>query len=252
MCMGPPLAHYDRRGLWRVYPHVYGATDACFSSAFGAEGLSPCVWCHHTCPHSRRLCFGSIPMCMGPPASIRILRKCRRVYPHVYGATTSIQSSMGMGQGLSPCVWGHPNTTAMPPIPPGSIPMCMGPPSGGNVRYCNSGVYPHVYGANELVKEASDQVQGLSPCVWGHPYADIMQVKHIGSIPMCMGPPWLVILHPGRPWVYPHVYGATPDLKYLSTSSQGLSPCVWGHPGLHTSQHGCAGSIPMCMGPPFQ
>src|SRR5690625_5403214 len=140
----------------------------------------------------------------------------------------------------------------MPPIPPGSIPMCMGPPSGGNFRYYNSGVYPHVYGATELVKKYNDQVQGLSPCVWGHPYADIVQVKHIGSIPMCMGPPWLVILHPGRPWVYPHVYGATPDLKYLSTSSQGLSPCVWGHPALHNSQHGCAGSIPMCMGPPCQ
>src|SRR5690625_7316645 len=67
---------------------------------------------------------------------------------------------------------------------------------------------------------------------------------------MCMGLSCLVILQPGRSCFYPHVYGATPDLKYLSTSSQGLSPCVWGHPGLHNSQHGCAGSIPMCMGPP--
>src|SRR5690625_2910943 len=130
MCMGPPLAPYDRRGLWRVYPHVYGATNASFSSTFRPEGLSPCVWGHHTCPHSRRVGFGSIPMCMGPPASIRILRKCRRVYPHVYGATTSIQSSMGMGQGLSPCVWGHHIENDAWTGNKGSIPMCMGPPVG--------------------------------------------------------------------------------------------------------------------------
>src|SRR5690625_7331873 len=115
----------------------------------------------------------------------------------------------------------------MPPIPPGSIPMCMGPPSGGNFRYYNSGVYPHVYGATELVKKYNDQVQGLSPCVWGHPYADIMQIKHIGSIPMCMGPPWHESRHPRLPRVYPHVYGATIYTKTRTPYTQVLIQCVW-------------------------
>src|SRR5690625_106088 len=138
----------------------------------------------------------------------------------------------------------------MPPIPPGSIPMCMGPPSGGNFRYYNSGVYPHVYGATELVKKYNDQVQGLSPCVWGHPYADIMQVKHTGSIPMCMGPPRPGNTPPRRRWVYPHVYGATMAGYPAPRTALGLSPCVWGHPRPEVSLHVLPGSIPMCMGPP--
>src|SRR5690625_7305527 len=126
----------------------------------------------------------------------------------------------------------------MPPIPPGSIPMCMGPPIGGNFRYYNSGVYPHVYGATELVKKYNDQVQGLSPCVWGHPCTDIMQVKHIGSIPMCMGPPRLAILRPDRPWVYPHGYWATPSMRVLPREHLDVPPCAWTQSQPHTTNTG--------------
>src|SRR5690625_5324181 len=130
MCMGPPAylcLHIERN--W-VYPHVYGATFLWGGAPEGFEGLSPCVWGHPLRPRKFGNPGGSIPMCMGPPASIRILRKCRRVYPHVYGATTSIQSSMGMGQGLSPCVWGHHIENDAWTGNKGSIPMCMGPPVG--------------------------------------------------------------------------------------------------------------------------
>src|SRR5690625_7205853 len=66
-------------------------------------------------------------MCMGPP-------RCRLqwlhrlwVYPHVYGATLPVVMAPASILGLSPCVWGHPQTDRFQPIDPGSIPMCMGP-----------------------------------------------------------------------------------------------------------------------------
>src|SRR5690625_3140018 len=189
MCMGPPLAPYDRRGLWRVYPHVYGATNACFSSTFRAEGLSPCVWGHHTCPHSRRSGFGSIPMCMGPPPPVRILRDCRRVSPLVYGASTACLSPTSRPAGLSPGVWGHRPCPQSSRLGCGSIPMCMGPPASIRIlRKCRR-VYPHVYGATTSIQSSMGMGQGLSPCVWGHHIENDAWTGNKGSIPMCMGPP---------------------------------------------------------------
>src|SRR5690625_6091094 len=107
-------------------------------------------------------------MCMGPPASIRILRTCCRVYPHVYGATTSIQSSMGMGQGLSPCVWGHRIENDAWTGNKGSIPMCMGLPVGVWLAHQLCGVYPHVYGASGLRLRRSLGTSCVSASLCGH------------------------------------------------------------------------------------
>src|SRR5690625_6121895 len=66
-------------------------------------------------------------MCMGPPRCP--LQRLHRlwVYPHVYGATLPVVMAPASILGLSPCVWGHPQTDRFQPIDPGSIPMCMGP-----------------------------------------------------------------------------------------------------------------------------
>src|SRR5690625_7173810 len=87
MCMGPPpvqplLSKQD----W-VYPHVYGATSSSSPKIPLTLGLSPCVWGHQRDRQVGGNISGSIPMCMGPPETSRMVRKYRRVYRHVYGAT---------------------------------------------------------------------------------------------------------------------------------------------------------------------
>src|SRR5690625_7897653 len=107
--------------------------------------------------------------------------------------------------------------------------MCMGPPLLLIILYCHTRVYPHVYGATIHRPNSNDTGQGLSPCVWGHPVylASVQNVS--GSIPMCMGPPLLLLLFYLKPWVYPHVYGATESNRTETPHERGLSPAVWGH-----------------------
>src|SRR5690625_5494665 len=98
---------------------------------------------------------GSIPMCMGPPASrFSMLRPCR-VYPHVYGATKSTSHMNAFVGGLSPCVWGHLLKMTKVKSIRGSIPMCMGPPTPYHKIKILIWVYPHVYGATYLLLQTS-------------------------------------------------------------------------------------------------
>src|SRR5690625_551961 len=148
-------------------------------------------------------------MCMGPPFGLGCLIFIHRVYPHVYGATLQKLTAMWLNMGLSPCVWGHHLVHPDQTILPGSIPMCMGPPTIILNRTSSTGVYPHVYGATTDYVVILNLIWGLSPCVWGHRIRSNLSTPLWGSIPMCMGPPLL----PDRLlllcWVYPHVYGAT-------------------------------------------
>src|SRR5690625_6475155 len=111
--------------------------------------------------------------------------------------------------GLSPCVWGHPIAAAIFPDSPGSIPMCMGPPLFSASDWENPGVYPHVYGATNDRRIKGNIFRGLSPCVWGHPSQLQGYAGETGSIPMCMGPPFLPVSGSYHLRVYPHVYGST-------------------------------------------
>src|SRR5690625_5426352 len=91
---------------------------------------------------------GSIPMCMGPPATrFSMLRPCR-VYPHVYGATKSTSHMYACVGGLSPCVWGHPVQENEARSIRGSIPMCMGPPTTPHERKLSTWLYTHVHVAS--------------------------------------------------------------------------------------------------------
>src|SRR5690625_7454607 len=107
MCMGPPLGTGLLRRYERVYPHVYGATS-CAASAFQTGlGLSPCVWGHLLFPAKNTLNFGSIPMCMGPPARPTGGRDYMWVYPHVYGATGVKPNMSSKQEGLCSWRWGN-------------------------------------------------------------------------------------------------------------------------------------------------
>src|SRR5690625_5768456 len=107
--------------------------------------------------------------------------------------------------------------------------MCMGPPPYIDLAESPVWVYPHVYGATKVYVSLSCSIRGLSPCVWGHRRYDLIQLQHLGSIPMCMGPPMRYdAVCPGS-GVYPHVYGATILHIIICRGGWGLSPCVWGH-----------------------
>src|SRR5690625_1364710 len=172
---------------------------------------------------------GSIPMCMGPPATrFSMLRPCR-VYPHVYGATQSTSHLNAFVGGLSPCVWGHLRSGDFADRLRGSIPMCMGPPAYLCLHIERNWVYPHVYGATFVWEGAPDGFEGLSPCVWCHRLRPGKVANSGGSSPMCMGPPSFGEELQKDLRVYPHVYGATLCGQENSVTLAGLSPCVWGH-----------------------
>src|SRR5690625_6459116 len=107
MCMGPPETSCCRLIQEWVYPHVYGATMKSFIETLPEPGLSPCVWGHLAQFYHDKSNRGSIPMCMGPPLIISIIKIALRVYPHVYGATQSRPLRGILLLGLSPCVWRH-------------------------------------------------------------------------------------------------------------------------------------------------
>src|SRR5690625_7982220 len=93
-----------------------------------------------------------------------------------------------LARGLSPCVWGHHVARCNSCIDYGSIPMCMGPPL---PHFCADPfywVYPHVYGATNILAGAVVSSKGLSPCVWGHLQIPEMISLFRVSIPMCMVP----------------------------------------------------------------
>src|SRR5690625_1894233 len=133
---------------------------------------------------------GSIPMCMGPPATrFSMLRPCR-VYPHVYGATKSTSHMNAFVGGLSPCVWGHPVKENEAKSLRGSIPMCMGPTTTHHKSQIAIWVYPHVYGATPLLYLFYLHRQCLSQCVWGHHLVFPTMASDSESIPMSMVPPY--------------------------------------------------------------
>src|SRR5690625_1592382 len=128
--------------------------------------------------------------------------------------------------------------------------MCMGPPTFYSYFAFIAWVYPHVYGATSESSRPCRPIQGLSPCVWGHPPLAYTCSGCAGSIPICTGPPPSPPSHAVPKRVYPHVYGATHHSPLHPQPVPGLSPCVWGHQIHIPHECFCRGSIPMCMGPP--
>ena len=83
-------------------------------------------------------------------------------------------------------------------------------------------------GAAALHSGLEDEVEGLSPRVWGSRPAPPVAVSLPGSIPTCVGQPAVQIALPYLLQVYPHVCGAAVDYRNLLGVTAGLSPRVWG------------------------
>ena len=128
-CTGNPPAHRRKYVRISVYPRVYGESTKNEVESISYMGLSPRVrgiLLGLLCPLH---CLRSIPACTGNPDRGFQNRDEERVYPRVYGESSSSASITMHGSGLSPRVRGI--RRLLRPIAPirGSIPACTGNPS---------------------------------------------------------------------------------------------------------------------------
>ena len=70
--------------------------------------------------------------------------------------------------------------------------------------------YPHVCGATVDEARAINNLEGLSPRVWGNRRKQQRQVDALRPIPTCVGQPATGKMGTGENRAYPHVCGATP------------------------------------------
>ncbi len=104
---GEPLHHELNLIPKRVYPRVYGGTFTPPEIKRIKTGLSPRVRGN---PRHRANTDGqrwSIPACTGEPHSHRASSRPTRVYPRVYGGTSTAIDPQSKVSGLSPRVRGN-------------------------------------------------------------------------------------------------------------------------------------------------
>ena len=90
-----------------VYPRVYGGTQVQPALVVIDTGLSPRVRGNHDAERQLESRERSIPACTGEPSCTRGSSTLFRVYPRVYGGTTSVAWMIGTIAGLSPRVRGN-------------------------------------------------------------------------------------------------------------------------------------------------
>src|SRR5690625_7199855 len=105
--------------------------------------------------------------------------------------------------------------------------MCMGPPRSWLTPLQRPRVYPHVYGATCKFQKSKPYMEGLSPCVWGHQSHAVEELVYSGSIPMCMGPPFVTVTDQTIIGVYMDVYADTLDIWHVSKDIEGVSARVY-------------------------
>ena len=106
-CTGEPADPRAPQGLNAVYPRVYGGTQSVLDRMQGARGLSPRVRGNPRRPTAWWTRLRSIPACTGEPRARVRAAKWGRVYPRVYGGTSSSRAIQSRRKGLSPRVRGN-------------------------------------------------------------------------------------------------------------------------------------------------
>ena len=113
-------------------------------------------------------------------------------------------------------------------------------------------VYPHVCGGTKATAVDGKPTGGLSPRVWGNRQQGYSYYRDSGSIPTCVGEPLLLFRQSARKGVYPHVCGGTLQYQAAQPAIWGLSPRVWGNRQQAQDVTERAGSIPTCVGEPYE
>ena len=107
-------------------------------------------------------------------------------------------------------------------------------------------------GAAKVKNRMNANLLGLSPRVWGSPGLFGSGGCCVRSIPTCVGQPYTKRATKRGTRVYPHVCGAAPLPRFLSSLFLGLSPRVWGSHRKILSKSEWMRSIPTCVGQPEQ
>ena len=128
-CTGKPPTLGPSPRLSSVYPRVYGETGASRVALAIRTGLSPRVRGNPEVSGIPVIVIRSIPACTGKPMSTMTRRSRSRVYPRVYGETSTAGRLAKLRQGLSSRVRGNPLLWQISCIVHGSIPACTGKPA---------------------------------------------------------------------------------------------------------------------------
>ena len=233
-----------------VYPRVYGESPMRGARGRKLRGLSPRVRGIPGARRSRCSPGGSIPACTGNPRRPRAPPTAARVYPRVYGESSSFFIRLRSAAGLSPRVRGIPRYGWLWVQFRWSIPACTGNPRALACRYSSPAVYPRVYGESNTIRLPSALTLGLSPRVRGIPTGLLVPTDMVGSIPACTGNPGRAIAGAGHHRVYPRVYGESMSTRRSCRAIYGLSPRVRGIRHLPLVGAPAGGSIPACTGNP--
>ena len=249
-CTGNPSARPCRSRSCRVYPRVYGESRRGGAAAPLTRGLSPRVRGIHAAAVRAPWPQRSIPACTGNPASSFSSSQVSRVYPRVYGESSSYPYGRALSWGLSPRVRGIRTFSSLGLGAPGSIPACTGNPLRPYARFQEQRVYPRVYGESARRPVIAAVPPGLSPRVRGIPPLAAPYSVARRSIPACTGNPASCEVVRAMRAVYPRVYGESYFGGVAQMATQGLSPRVRGIPPC--GRPDCAGrrSIPACTGNP--
>ena len=145
-CTGNPRSGCGCGRSKTVYPRVYGESLARQAGVAASEGLSPRVRGIRLAKRSRIPRVRSIPACTGNPGRPPTRKDRPRVYPRVYGESTSTYINTCIYSGLSPRVRGIRWPAVHSARIDGSIPACTGNPWPCPRWSPPSGVYPRVYG----------------------------------------------------------------------------------------------------------
>ena len=251
-CVGQPPVNVPGQAVWKVYPHVCGATQSLARSRPRYRGLSPRVWGNRQTGRASSRRVRSIPTCVGQPSTGIGGSRVITVYPHVCGATLLVVGSKTGLRGLSPRVWGNPGGQTQRFAYAGSIPTCVGQPPCANRGLLPITVYPHVCGATSVHKASRLPMPGLSPRVWGNRETADAYSAYCRSIPTCVGQPSISSAFGLIVKVYPHVCGATNVSEEQMPIDMGLSPRVWGNQNGMNCRLVSLGSIPTCVGQPVR
>ncbi len=232
------------------YPHGCGGAARWGRVAWQVRGLSPRVWGGPRRRFRRLAARGSIPTGVGEPNGVALANRVERVYPHGCGGAALSARLAISSPGLSPRVWGSHAAKADRAVKVGSIPTGVGEPPSRWIGRMRTRVYPHGCGGASLIAAAVLVGWGLSPRVWGSPWAEQFDTHICGSIPTGVGEPRSsCLIHP-LPWVYPHGCGGAALAGLYTDLYWGLSPRVWGSPrGADRAATG-PGSIPTGVGEP--
>ena len=208
---------------------MYGETGRHVIATADEYGLSPHVRgnpAHVSQPTTGR---GSIPACTGKPRRAGTRRCGRRVYPRMYGETSSYRSRRRSACGLSPHVRGNPICVVGATMYVRSIPACTGKPYCLWTGYDQDRVYPRMYGETGTCAFGCLCGKGLSPHVRGNPRGEHVRPVGRRSIPACTGKPTPPCPSKRACEVYPRMYGETERLNRQRALDRGLSPHVRGN-----------------------